>query len=95
MPKKPMTTEGSAASSSTRGLNMPRMRGVAISARYSAVMTPSGIAMSEENTVTAMEATIMGRMPNSGGSAVGYQKFPNRNPPTETCSKMGAPSRKR
>ena len=33
MPKKPMTTEGSAASSSTNGLTMRRVRLAAISAR--------------------------------------------------------------
>ncbi len=38
---------------------------------------------------------MSGKIPKSGGSAVGYQYLPKRKPFTETCLKMGSPSAKR
>ena len=78
MPRKPSTTEGSAARSSTKGLMMRRTPGWAISVRYTAVSTPRGTASSEEKNVTASEATSRGKMPKSPGSSVGYHRSPNR-----------------
>ena len=63
MPKNPSTTEGRLASISTTGLATARTRGLAISARYTAVITPRGIASSEDSAVTAPLAEISGRMP--------------------------------
>jgi hypothetical protein len=51
--------------------------------------------MREAKTVTIIEATISGNMPNSGGSYVGYQNFPKRKSLTEISLKMGIPSLKR
>jgi hypothetical protein len=51
--------------------------------------------MTAEIAVTAMEAVIRGKIPNSGGSEVGYQYLPNKNSLTETFPKMGSPSKKR
>ena len=48
-----------------------------------------------EITVTAMEAVMSGKIPKSGGSAVGYQYSPKRKSFTETCLNMGSPSAKR
>ena len=43
-----------------------------------AVITPRGMASVLENAVTAIEATISGKIPKSGGSEVGYQYVPNK-----------------
>ena len=83
MPRKPSTTEGRAASSSTNGLMIRRTPGWAISVRYTAVSTPKGTASREENRVTASEAMSRGKMPNSPGSSVGYQSRPKRKSKTE------------
>ena len=58
-------------------------------------MTPSGMAIIPEKTVTANEATIRGKIPKSGGSDVGYQYLPRRKSLTETVLKIGSPSLKR
>ena len=92
MPRKPSTTEGRAASSSTKGLMTRRAKGGAISARYTAVMTPRGTASSEESTVTATEPTSNGKMPNRPGSSVGYQRSPSRKSSGLTCRNRGRPS---
>jgi hypothetical protein len=60
-----------------------------------AVITPRGIEMALESTVTAKEAIIKGKIPKSGGDAVGYQDLPNKKLKTETTLKMGTPSIKR
>lgn len=41
-------------------------------------MMPSGTAMHDAKMVTASEPIIRGKMPNSGGSDVGYHKCPVR-----------------
>ena len=92
MPRKPSTTEGRAASSSTKGLMTRRAKGGAISARYTAVMTPRGTASSEESTVTATEPTSSGKMPNRPGSSVGYQRSPSKKSSGLTCRNRGRPS---
>jgi hypothetical protein len=58
-------------------------------------MTPSGIEMAAETKVTAMDATIRGKMPKSGGLDVGYQYFPKIKSFIETILKTGKPSMKR
>jgi hypothetical protein len=60
-----------------------------------AVITPKGIERALESTVTASEAIINGKMPKSGGDAVGYQAFPNKKLGTETTLRIGTPSIKR
>ena len=69
-----------------------RAKGGAISARYTAVMTPRGTASSEESTVTATEPTSSGKMPNRPGSSVGYQRSPSKKSSGLTCRNRGRPS---
>ncbi|GLI32824.1 hypothetical protein DAMNIGENAA_02570 [Desulforhabdus amnigena] len=92
IPKKPITTEGNAARSSTTGLAISRNLTDAISARYSAVIIPKGIEIRAERKVTAKDATRRGRIPKSGGDEVGYHSNPKRNAPTDSFLKMGRPS---
>lgn len=65
------------------GLTIRRTPGRAISVRYAAVSTPRGTAMQEARAVPAREPISRGKIPNSGGSAVGYQNVPNKNAPME------------
>jgi hypothetical protein len=95
IPKKPITTEGSAARSSTTGLIISLTFLDAISAIYIAVSTPSGIEIREDNNVTASDAIISDKIPKSGGSEVGYQYSPKIKSLTATSLKIGIPSMKR
>ena len=95
IPKKPITTDGSAARSSTMGLTHCRTLKEAASARYRAVSTPKGIDMTDDTIVTATDPIISAKIPKSGGSSVGYQRLPKIKSFTETLLKMGRPSMKR
>jgi len=57
-----------------------------------AVITPSGMEITAETSVTAMEATISGKIPKSGGLEVGYQYLPKMKSVTVTLLKIGMPS---
>jgi hypothetical protein len=95
IPKKPITTDGRAAKSSTTGLKTSRARFEAISARKRADATPRGMDITEEMNVTENDAIISGKIPKSAGSAVGYQYLPNIKSITETLPNIGSPSMKR
>ena len=49
----------------------------------------------EATAVTAKDANMRGKIPNSGESSVGYQYFPKTKSLTDTLPKMGRPSIKR
>jgi hypothetical protein len=68
MPKKPKTTDGMLASSSIKGLRISFCLGPANSFRYKALPTPRGTQTITAPRVTQAEASIRGRIPNSGGS---------------------------
>src|SRR5512136_1028307 len=68
MPKKPRTTEGIPARSSIIDFVMSLIEAGAISEMYTALSTPSGTAIRQENTVTTTEPKIRGHIPYAGGS---------------------------
>lgn len=55
-------------------------------------MMPSGTAMHDAKMVTASEPIIRGKMPNSGGSDVGYHKCPVRKSQRGIVRKQRQPS---
>ena len=95
IPIKPITTEGSAAKSSIKGLTIRRVLSDATSERYAAVARPSGTAIRLESTVTASDPAIREPISKSGASPTGYQSVPKMNLSGVTWEKTGSPSRKR
>jgi len=92
MAKKPITTEGIEAMSSTTGLIMRARPGEAISARYTAVIIPSGTAIRPDKRVTYTDPRISGKIPKLAGSSVGYHCVPKIKSMNDTCLKTGRPS---
>ena len=72
-PKKPSTTEGMPASSSTTGFKISRTRGRAYCDTKSAAPTPSGTAKNIATTVTLIVPTMSGHSPYFGISETGCQ----------------------
>src|SRR5665213_3081122 len=71
--KKPNTTDGIPASSSTTGLTISRVRGRAYCDKYTAPPTPSGTETAIATTVTLTVPSTSGQMPNLGISETGCQ----------------------
>jgi len=64
----------------------------ATSAIYTAQPTPIGTDIIVAPTVTHKDPSIKGKIPNLGGSEIGYQLVPVRNSFTETNLKIDNPS---
>ena len=80
---------------STIGFSVLRIRISAISDMYTAEATPSGTANKIAPAVTTREPVRRGKMPNCGGSLVGYHFVPAKNSNGENLSNSRIPSLKR
>src|ERR1022692_1716711 len=83
--KKPSTTDGIPAKSSTTGLTISRVRGRAYCDTYSAAPTPSGTETAIETTVTLRVPRMSGQMPNFGISETGCQIDADSSYPGHSC----------
>ena len=92
-PKKPYTTEGMPANSSTAGCRTLRVRLLAKNAIYMAVIIPTGTPSNTAPAVTYTLPNIMGKMPYR--PLLGRQVVPSRKSPRPISAMAGMPLAKR